>query len=215
MSTTSRLARDPEKEARILMAALTEFSEHGYRKTHVEEIADQAEVSKGLVFKYYQSKENLYLTTLKSATQKFMAIADYNIWQDSEDLVAMVVNATRYKISLQLKFPREFKLLLNAFVQGSQLPKAIGDYVNTTFISNTDLQKKMLTPVLQRSKLKPGVSIDDVYEMIRWIENGYYGRIQEYLGTHPEITSIEDMNEIIEQLTKYFEIFEHGFMASN
>lgn len=213
MSTTSRLTRDPEKEARILTAALNEFAEHGYRKTRVEEIAIKADVSKGLVFKYFQSKENLYLVTLKSTTKKFMDVANYNIWQDSEDLVAMVVNATRYKISLQLKFPLEFKLLLNAFAQGSQLPEVIGDYVNTTFISNTELQKKILTPVLQRLKLKPGIEIDDVYEMIRWIENGYYAKIQEYLVAHPDINSIEDMDDLIKDLTKYFEIFEHGFMA--
>lgn len=212
MSATNRLSKDPEKEARILTAALLAFAEHGYRKTRVEEIAINAEVSKGLVFKYFQSKENLYLIVLKAATKKFMDIADYNIWQDSKDLVAMVVNATKYKISLQLKYPKEFKLLLSAFVQVGQLPKDIGDYINTTFISNADLQKKILTPVLERLQLKPGIDINDVYQMIRWIEDGYYKKIQGYLSIHPEIKSIEDMDEIIQDLARYFEIFEHGFM---
>lgn len=213
MSKTDRLAKDPEKEHRILASATVAFAEKGYRKSRVEEIAKAADVSKGLVFKYYQTKENLYLQTLKVAADRVMSAVDYNVWQESEDLVQMVVNATRYKISLQLKYPTEFKLLITALTQSSQLPKAVGEYVNGAFITNTDLQKEMLTPVIQRQKLKPGVKIDDVYEMIQWIETGFYQKIQSYLQSHPDITVIEDMDELIDQMTRYFSIFEHGFIA--
>jgi len=48
-----------ESTARILAAAVCLFGQNGYEKTSVKDIADMAEVSMALVFKYFESKENL------------------------------------------------------------------------------------------------------------------------------------------------------------
>lgn len=56
---------DPEKEARIVDVAMHEFAQHGYRDTKTDEIAAQADVSKGLIFHYFKSKANLYLETVR------------------------------------------------------------------------------------------------------------------------------------------------------
>lgn len=65
--TKTSLRRKREKHLRrqtILRAAEILFARNGYRKTRIEDIADQAEVSVGTVYGYFQNKEDLLVTVL-------------------------------------------------------------------------------------------------------------------------------------------------------
>lgn len=62
-STASNTKRERRKEARpgeLLDAALDLFVEKGFAATRVEEVAARAGVSKGTLFLYFQSKEELF-----------------------------------------------------------------------------------------------------------------------------------------------------------
>jgi AcrR family transcriptional regulator len=57
---TTRARREREKEERrqsILQAAREVFFEHGFHRATVGDVADRAEVSKGTVYLYFESKE--------------------------------------------------------------------------------------------------------------------------------------------------------------
>lgn len=49
----------------ILDAALEEFALRGFAATRVEDIARRADITKGLVYSYFPSKEDLFLAVLK------------------------------------------------------------------------------------------------------------------------------------------------------
>ncbi len=50
------------KEERILQSAISEFAEKGYKKASTNSIVNNAGVSKGLLFHYYISKKELFIT---------------------------------------------------------------------------------------------------------------------------------------------------------
>jgi AcrR family transcriptional regulator len=59
---TTRARREREKEERrqsILRAAREVFFEHGFYRATVDNVAEQAEVSKGTVYLYFESKETI------------------------------------------------------------------------------------------------------------------------------------------------------------
>ena len=59
---TTRERREREKEERrqsILRAAREVFFEHGFHSSTVDSVAEQAEVSKGTVYLYFESKETI------------------------------------------------------------------------------------------------------------------------------------------------------------
>ncbi len=58
------------KQERIIAAALKLFSQQGYHKTAVSEIADEAEVAKGTVYWYFDSKQDLFQGILLSGIKK-------------------------------------------------------------------------------------------------------------------------------------------------
>jgi TetR/AcrR family transcriptional regulator len=62
---TASSDRAAESRARILDAALQEFSAHGLAGARTETIARVAGVNKALLYYYFDSKENLYLAALE------------------------------------------------------------------------------------------------------------------------------------------------------
>lgn len=66
--------RDDELIARrkeeILYAASRAFAEYGYANTDVERIASTLEISKGTIYRYFPSKEELFLAALDREVQR-------------------------------------------------------------------------------------------------------------------------------------------------
>jgi len=57
--------------AKILEAALIEFSQHSYEKASTNNISKLAKISKGTIFNYYESKENLFKQVLEYSISIF------------------------------------------------------------------------------------------------------------------------------------------------
>jgi TetR/AcrR family transcriptional regulator len=62
--------RADQTRARILDAALQEFSAHGLAGARTEQIAAAAGVNKALLYYYFESKENLYVAALEMISAK-------------------------------------------------------------------------------------------------------------------------------------------------
>ena len=60
-------AEENNRRARVINAAWQVFARHGYQKASMQDIAIAAGVSKSVLFKYFQTKENLYQTVFRLA----------------------------------------------------------------------------------------------------------------------------------------------------
>jgi TetR/AcrR family transcriptional regulator len=65
--------RADQSRARILEAAILEFSENGLAGARTEQIAEAAGVNKALLYYYFQSKEALYTAALESVAERVVA----------------------------------------------------------------------------------------------------------------------------------------------
>ncbi|WP_054655335.1 TetR/AcrR family transcriptional regulator [Secundilactobacillus silagei] len=55
------IPKDPDKVDRIMKSATRIFAKNGYLQAKTADIAKDAEVSKGIVFRYFGDKGHLYL----------------------------------------------------------------------------------------------------------------------------------------------------------
>jgi AcrR family transcriptional regulator len=72
--TTPQERKQEEREVRrrrIQRAARVVFSERGYTKTSIEQVAKQAGLSVGAIYLYFRSKEDLYLSLLEETLEVF------------------------------------------------------------------------------------------------------------------------------------------------
>jgi AcrR family transcriptional regulator len=60
-----RRRRKAERPHEILEAAFAEFSRNGYATTTLEQIAERAGVTKGTIYVYFDSKEQLFITMVR------------------------------------------------------------------------------------------------------------------------------------------------------
>jgi AcrR family transcriptional regulator len=83
MTTSHATSHDPrwrrlpeERPQQILDAALSVFAEHGIDAAKLEEIAARAGVSKGTIYLYFQSKEELFREVVRQKVGPAIANAD-------------------------------------------------------------------------------------------------------------------------------------------
>ncbi len=127
MSNTSKLTRAEQKALRpiqILDAAFEEFVANGFTATRVEDIADRIGVTKGTIYVYFQTKEEL-----------FSAMADH-IAMPLEELLRESLNlegqcAERLRSLLLLFYERVSdnrhtrELIRFVIAEGSRFPKVV------------------------------------------------------------------------------------------
>ena len=67
--------QDKRKEE-LLEAALEEFSRKGYSGTKISDVIKRAEISQGLIYHYYKSKEELYLAVIEKSIELSMGLVE-------------------------------------------------------------------------------------------------------------------------------------------
>ena len=58
--------RKEERPAEITQAAMETFAEHGYAAARVDDVAKRAGISKGLLYLYFKTKEELFKAVIRS-----------------------------------------------------------------------------------------------------------------------------------------------------
>ncbi len=76
---------DPERRERLLSAAGSEFAEHGFESASLNRILEEADLSKGSLYYYFDDKADLFSTVLEQAMLRIVkAVGGFSI----EDLTA-------------------------------------------------------------------------------------------------------------------------------
>ena len=80
---------DPERRKKILDAAQKEFTKSGYEGASLNEIIQEAEISKGSLYYYFEDKTDLYLTVIKNVMEDiFTEIGGITAGEFSDDFWA-------------------------------------------------------------------------------------------------------------------------------
>ncbi len=69
-ATTRRLLRRDERQAQILGAAAAAFARGGYAATSMEDVAAEAGITRLIVYRHFDSKEDLYRAVLTTVTER-------------------------------------------------------------------------------------------------------------------------------------------------
>lgn len=116
-----------EKVELIMSTALKLFANSGYESTSISKIASSAGISKGLMYNYFSSKEDLLIKVLSSGMQNFMHFLQVEDMDHikREELILFIdgnVNSLKknkdyYKLYFSLVFqPKVFQLLGEEFM---------------------------------------------------------------------------------------------------
>jgi len=130
MTSSRRFAKAPQKRnadatrAKILRAALSEFSERGLPAASTDDIAERCGVNKRMIYYYFGSKEGLYLAALESVFEDLVALEkEIEVEHlDPPDAIEAMINL---KIDYYLDNPHFISFLsMENFYKGRHLRKS-------------------------------------------------------------------------------------------
>ncbi len=123
-ATAPRKRNADATRAKILQAALSEFSERGLPAASTDDIADRCGVNKRMIYYYFGSKEGLYLSALESVFEKFVAL-EREIEVEHLEPAAAIEAMINLKIDYYVKNPHFVSFLtMENFYKARHLRKS-------------------------------------------------------------------------------------------
>ncbi|WP_011581376.1 MULTISPECIES: TetR family transcriptional regulator C-terminal domain-containing protein [Chelativorans] len=127
MSRTGAIVDEPAKPKRtriqrerrelIREAALEVFSQHGFRGSTIDQIAEAAGMSKPNLLYYFKSKEAIFVTLIDRLMEAWLApLREMNADGDPATEIRSYI---RRKVEMARDFPRESRLFANEILQGA------------------------------------------------------------------------------------------------
>ena len=164
------LALLPERQQTILDAAMEVFSRMGYKKAYVSEIAQEAGISKAMVFYYFGSKKNLYLYLLEYAHKEVVAAFDTLPAPEETDFFDRILESMKIKISFLKTHPALLRFVLSVYTENEpEVAQEIQRYRE----KSAHFREELVLTSLDRKKFKDSVDYLLVHKLLTQYAKGY------------------------------------------
>jgi TetR/AcrR family transcriptional regulator len=116
-ATRKRTRIQQEKEEQIFEAALEVFSRHGFRGSTIDQIAEQAGLSKPNLLYYFRAKEDIHRQLLDRLLHNWLE--PLRKIDANGDPLSEIQSYISRKLELARDYPRESRLFANEILQGA------------------------------------------------------------------------------------------------
>ncbi len=106
-----------KNQAAILAAGLVVFSQYGFRGSTLDQVAEEAGLSKPNLLYYFRSKDAIYTALLERLLENWLEPLR-EIDADGDPVEELLAYAKR-KLDMSQHFPRESRLFANEIIQGA------------------------------------------------------------------------------------------------
>lgn len=198
-----------EKQEQIINAAIKEFVQSGFDKASTNEIVKRANISKGSLFNYFNSKKDLYLYLIEYSSRILSNLND-QIDLTEEDLFNRIEKIGLRKFYVQQKHP----LVFDFFVSLKQEESVeVREMIKQSIDSIYDESFEKLYQNIDYSKFRDEIDVEKAIEILNWTMFGLGEKALEQIVTFEDV---DDFGEYyFEEWKKYVEILKYSFYKKN
>lgn len=183
-----------EKQIRILNAGFRVFSKNSYKKSPMNEIADEAGISKSLLFFYFKNKKEFYLFLMKTAEELTMKYLMESGCYEESDIFEMMYKGLLAKAKMMKLYPDMSSFAIKAYYEDdedvkNELQKIIEPY--------RKLSTNKTLPPLNPADYKDGLDLTLMYQNMYLVSEGYVFQMQNS-GTIDIDKMVKDYRNLIE-----------------
>lgn len=124
-----------ERREQILQAALKVFARRGMVAAKISDIATEAGLSHGLVYHYFKSKEEVFFTLVKKASQASTLLIDYAQQQEGPPLLKLRWMTQMILQSIAGDGAYLFFIMIQAFTSDA-IPEEVQQMLDNDFASS-------------------------------------------------------------------------------
>lgn len=184
-----REEKNQQTKRRIMDSALKEFAEQGYGSSSVNNICSGEGVSKGIIYHYFQTKDELYLACVDEC---FRTLTEYM-------KEALILEGETVHRQLQLYFDARFEffqafpMYQRIFCEAVIMPPAhLATAVRQRKAGFDELNISILNRILEPLKLRIGVSREKVVDMFLQFQDYINAKYQPSRGQEIDFKTHEE-----------------------
>ncbi|WP_368490552.1 TetR/AcrR family transcriptional regulator [Clostridium sp. BJN0013] len=203
------LSLEPEKQQYIINAAMKEFAQKGFKNASTNEIVKAANIGKGMLFHYFNSKKDLYLYLYDYSVKIFIKDLVEKTDLKEKDIFNRLRQRALLEIEIINKYPDMFDFIMSASIEESDDVKSDLELRN----------KKMMNNRLDRyfkdfdtSKFKEDIDLKQAVKVITWTLEGISGiSTEEYKKLKSLSLTQSYYEEILEKMDSYIKLLKKCF----
>ena len=199
---------DSDKKERIINASIKEFSLYPYEKSSTNNIVKNAGISKGLLFHYFESKQELYDKLVGFVINKLYNEISSQINWDEKDILERIKHLVIVKMKIGKKYPHMFDFIIK--VLSYKNSSSVDDVMDLYGKYGVDFQlilKDIYTKNIDYSLFKNPEEVQKNINIVQWTLEKYSEQKLFQLNE----TVILDYDKIIREIDEYLNILKRTF----
>lgn len=182
-----------------------EFAQSGFEKASTNKVVKRANISKGSLFNYFNSKQGLYIYLIEYCVQIIEQIVE-EIDLNETDIFRRIENIGLKKLRIQQKFPQVFDFLLSIKQEESfEVKEIIKQKVDPIY----DKSLTKMYAGLDYSKFREGIDIEKAIEILNWTMFGFQEKGIKQIDTFENISDFG--KQYFKEWKSYSEILKYSF----
>lgn len=200
--------RSREKEIRksaILKAARKLFFERGFKSVTVESIAKKAELSKGAVYLYFKSKDEIYSQILLNDIDKFHEKVA-GLCKNGGSAADMLIRLSIVYVDFFLKDRELFRILITFMLHAnhSNLPEDLQTHIIKSTNQTVDIIEKVFQYGIENGEFSSSLNV-------RKIRNALWGFLNGVVSLYIFVSAEARREELIRStITAGLDVFIEG-----
>jgi len=196
-----------EKKKRIIDVVIKEFAVNGYDKASTNSIVKKANISKGILFHYFQSKKNLFLYIfdycLVNLTDKYYSVKE----TDPRDIFERFIWISIRKIKIIQEEPLMNKLVFSAI---SNMPELLKLELTERYSKYYEEHMPKFFEDIDTSRFRKEIDKQKAIELVMMCMDSISNK---YLQKYKNISVDEvfnDVEKIMAECNEYMDILKFG-----
>lgn len=198
--------RQERSREEIYQAALIEFGTLGYEKVSMERICGQHEISKGMMYHYYSSKDELFLLCVERTFADLKA----HVERDAGELAGQGIVETIKNFFMIREYyfqlhPRQKVIFEDAMLHP---PKHLAEQIQELRGPIREVNREFIRQLVKKMPLRPEV---DPQKAARYMESVEY-YFQSILQNYRDDRATEDMHTMFESAEEILDMVLFGIL---
>jgi len=152
--------RKLERPDEILDAAMVVFARDGFSGARLEEIADRAGCTKGTIYVYFDSKEELFKAVVRKLIAPEFRRADNVLEDDSMDVPSRLKIFIKRAYRSVIDNPQQFSMLRLLIADGTKFPDLVDFYHEHIPRVGHELIKSVISAGIARGEIRATLNPD-------------------------------------------------------
>ncbi|MGL6173188.1 MAG: TetR/AcrR family transcriptional regulator [Cellulosilyticaceae bacterium] len=163
-----RQAQNEASKEKILKAALQEFGQKGYDSASTNNICKNNDISKGLLFHYYKSKDELFLICVEDCFVKLTQYLEAHIDKEITNIEEALNRYFETRFNFFKTFSEYEKIFYTAVINA---PEHLKEAIEVRRSQLNEVNRAFLLNLMSRLNLKPEVNVEYVMDLIYGLTN--------------------------------------------